>query len=245
MTWSHVRGVIFDVDGVLLDARASYHAVAEEAARRAVAEVIGEPCVAPFDREREIPSFKAAGRFNDDWEMARGIALLLHLRQRGASPELQRFLDSARGGGVAGLAGALPSIAPLYPQERVSRLCGALYGGRSHCRELFGFEADEALPDAPERGLWEREELLADCGAGGSPPLKREVVALQHRGAVRERPAGSRADRQVSEVHRAIEDIVPVDGERRGAHRSDIESAAGPRFGCGHDHRDRSSSERR
>jgi len=162
VTWSHVRGVIFDVDGVLLDARASYHAVAEEAARRAVAEVIGEPCVAPFDREREIPSFKAAGRFNDDWEMARGIALLLHLRQRGASPELQRFLDSARDRGVAGLAGALPSIAPLYPQERISRLCGALYGGRSHCRELFGFEADEALPDAPERGLWEREELLAD-----------------------------------------------------------------------------------
>ena len=26
MSWSRVRAVIFDVDGVLLDARASYHA---------------------------------------------------------------------------------------------------------------------------------------------------------------------------------------------------------------------------
>jgi hypothetical protein len=57
---------------------------------------------------------------------------------------------------------ALPAIAAMYPQERISGLCGALYGGRSHCRELFGFEAQEALPDAPERGLWERERLLAD-----------------------------------------------------------------------------------
>ena len=162
MSWSRVQAVIFDVDGVLLDARASYHAVAEEAARRAVSEVLGEPCSTPFDREREIPAFKAAGRFNDDWEMTRGIALLLHLRQRGADPGLKRFVDSAHGRGVAGLAEALPSISPLYPQERISRLCGALYGGRSHCRELFGFEADEVVPDAPERGFCEREELLAD-----------------------------------------------------------------------------------
>jgi len=162
VSWSRVQAVIFDVDGVLLDARASYHAVAEEAARRAVSGVLGEPCAAPFDRDREVASFKAAGRFNDDWEMARGIALLLHLRQRGAAPGLQRFLDAARGNGVAGLAQALPSIAPLYPQERISRLCGALYGGRSHCRELFGFEAGEAMSDAPERGFWEHEEVLAD-----------------------------------------------------------------------------------
>jgi HAD superfamily phosphatase len=162
VSWSRVQAVIFDVDGVLLDARASYHAVAEEAARRAVAEVLGEPCTAPFDRDGEIAAFKAAGRFNDDWEMARGIALLLHLRQRGAAPGLQRFLAAAHGRGVEGLAEALPSIAPLYRQDRVSRLCGALYGGRSHCLELFGFEADEALPDAPPRGLCEREVLLAD-----------------------------------------------------------------------------------
>jgi HAD superfamily phosphatase len=170
VSWASVRAVIFDVDGVLLDARASYHAVAEEAARRAVGEVLGAPCTAAFDRETEVARFKAAGRFNDDWEMARGIALLLHLRQQGAAPELSRFLQAAQGRGVAGLAEALPLIAAMYPQERVSRLCGALYGGRSHCRELFGFEARDAMPDAPERGFWERERLLAD------PPLLERVA---------------------------------------------------------------------
>jgi phosphoglycolate phosphatase-like HAD superfamily hydrolase len=162
VSWSRVQAVIFDVDGVLLDARASYHAVAQEAARRAVAEVLGEPCTAPFDAGREVAGFKAAGRFHDDWEMARGIALLLHLRQRGAAPDLRRFLDAAQGGGVLGLARAFPDIAARYPQERISRLCGALYGGRSHCRELFGFEARDVLADAPERGLCEQEPLLAD-----------------------------------------------------------------------------------
>jgi len=171
VSWSRVQAVIFDVDGVLLDARASYHAVAEEAARRAVSEVVGEPCTASFDRDREVPRFKAAGNFNDDWEMARGIALLLHLRQRGAAPDLQRFLDAAGGRGIRGLIEALPSIAPMYPQGRISRYCGALYGGRSHCRELFGFEAQDALRDAPEDGLWQNEELLAD------PALLERVAA--------------------------------------------------------------------
>lgn len=155
-----VRGVILDVDGVLLDARASYHTAAEEAARRVVSRLVGEDKAraARFDRATEIPAFKAAGRFNDDWEMSRGIALLLYLRARGEAPELSRFLGAAEGRGVEGLFARWP--API-PQEEISRACGALYGG-SRCAELFGFEAREALPDAPERGAWEAETLLFD-----------------------------------------------------------------------------------
>ena len=57
-----VRGVILDVDGVLVDARPSYHAVAEEAARRAIVPLVGQEQArsAQFDREREVPAFKAA-----------------------------------------------------------------------------------------------------------------------------------------------------------------------------------------
>ena len=162
MTFSlrEVRGVILDVDGVLLDARASYHAVAEEAARRAIAPLIGAERArsVPFDRAREVPEFKAAGGFNDDWEMSRAIALLLYLRARGEAPELSRFLAEAGGRGVAGLYARRP--VPI-PATTVTRICGALYAG-SKCRELFGFEATEAVPDAPERGMWEQEELLPD-----------------------------------------------------------------------------------
>jgi phosphoglycolate phosphatase-like HAD superfamily hydrolase len=157
-----VRGVIFDVDGVLLDARPSYHAVAEEAARRAIAPLVGEDAArkVPFAREREIAAFKAAGGFNDDWEMSRAIALLLWLRARGEAPDLQVFLDSAGGRGVAALYEGRRGV-PDISQQTVARICGALYGG-SKCRELFGFDAHGAVPDAPERGLWENERVLPD-----------------------------------------------------------------------------------
>ncbi len=155
-----VRGLILDVDGVLLDARGSYHAVAEEAARRAIAPLVGEERArsVPFDRAREVAAFKASGGFNDDWEMSRAIALLLYLRARGQAPELARFLAAAGGKGVSGLYARHP--VPIEAAQ-VARICGALYGG-SKCRELFGFEATEVVPDAPENGMWEKEEVLPD-----------------------------------------------------------------------------------
>jgi phosphoglycolate phosphatase-like HAD superfamily hydrolase len=155
-----VRGVILDVDGVLLDARPSYHAVAEEAARRAIAPLVGEDRArsVPFDREREIPAFKAAGGFNDDWEMSRAIALLLYQRAQREAPPLEDFLAEAGGRGV----GALYAKHPIsIDQKIIARYCGALYGG-SMCRDLFGFEARDMLADAPERGMWENEEVLPD-----------------------------------------------------------------------------------
>jgi HAD superfamily phosphatase len=170
VSYAAVRAVIFDVDGVLLDARASYHAVAEEAARRAVREVLGQSDT-PFDRAREVPLFKAAGRFNDDWEMSRGIAVLLHLRATGKAPATEEFLARAGGRGIEGIAAAFPETAALYPQRRLARFCGALYGGRSHCRELFGFDAAEGMDEAPERGFWERETKLAE------PAVLRRVTA--------------------------------------------------------------------
>lgn len=155
-----VRGLILDVDGVLLDARASYHAVAEEAARRAIVPLVGEERARaiPFERHTEVPAFKAAGGFNDDWEMSRAIALLLYLRTRGEAPDLPRFLAGAEGRGVSALFARHPI--PIA-QETIARYCGALYGG-SMCHDLFGFEARDALPDAPERGMWENEEVLPD-----------------------------------------------------------------------------------
>ena len=90
--------------------------------------------------------------------MSRAIALLLYLRARGEAPDLARFLARAGGRGVTALYEAHPL--PIAAQT-VARICGALYGG-SMCRDLFGFEATDALPDAPERGMWENEEVLPD-----------------------------------------------------------------------------------
>jgi phosphoglycolate phosphatase-like HAD superfamily hydrolase len=156
---ARVRGVVFDVDGVLLDARPSYHAVSEEAARRAVTKLVGEAQAraVAYDRVSETPQFKAAGHFNDDWETSRGIALLLWLRATGQAPALKEFLAKAQGFGIAGLAVAY-EIPPELSQESISLICSSLYGG-SKCRELFGVDP---LPGTPERGLWENETVLPD-----------------------------------------------------------------------------------
>jgi HAD superfamily phosphatase len=152
-----VKGVIFDVDGVLLDARPSYHAAAEEAARRVLEPLLGDAARSvPFDRAAEVPRFKAAGRFNDDWEMSRAIALLLWLRSRDEAPRLEVFLASAQGRGVDGLYTKYPQLL-IDPQE-VTRICGSLYGGEK-CKELFGFDPVEGTSPT---GLWENEKLLAD-----------------------------------------------------------------------------------
>jgi HAD superfamily hydrolase (TIGR01548 family) len=184
---SRVRAVIFDVDGVLLDARPSYHAVAEEAARRAVALAIGEERAraVPFSREREVLAFKAAGGFNDDWEMSRAIALLLLLRERGTAREpLPELLAAAAGRGVDGLwtaagqeiAAGLPATArDAFTPRWFSRVCGALYAGVRDCERLYGFPAQEAVPDAPEQGYYEREEPLCD---------RRLLAAVEARWAV-------------------------------------------------------------
>ena len=157
---SSVHAVIFDVDGVLLDARVSYHAVAEETARRAVAALVGEERAraVPFDRAVEVAAFKAAGRFNDDWEMARGIALLLYLRALGAAPSLAHFLESAGGDGVEGLYRGRTfsdAVHAALDAKSIARTCGELYGG-DRCRQLFGF-------DWTGEGYWQRETLLADA----------------------------------------------------------------------------------
>ena len=171
LTLKQVRGIILDVDGVLLDARPSYHAAAEEAARRAVAKFVGEEKAraVPFDRESEVPAFKAAGGFNDDWEMARAIALLLLLRVRGEAPSLDDFLDRAQGRGVHGLYASFREV--NFSPEEIARTCGALYGG-DRCRELFGFDARDALADAPSRGLWENEIVLCDLQLLGAVAAK-------------------------------------------------------------------------
>ena len=172
-----VRGVILDVDGVLLDARPSYHAVAEEAARRAIVPLVGEgPArAAPFDRDVEIAAFKNAGGFNDDWEMSRAIALLLYLRARQEAPDLGRFLAEAGGHGVRPLYEKHP--VPIR-QETVARL---FYRGKPN-RHLRGLRLSAPAATGAELRLGDR--VVGQLGSAAvSPSLGPIALALVRREA--------------------------------------------------------------
>jgi HAD superfamily hydrolase (TIGR01548 family) len=56
--------ILFDLDGVLVDVRASYHAAIRDTAEFFTGEGIGE---------EEIRSFKNRGGFNDDWDLTAAI----------------------------------------------------------------------------------------------------------------------------------------------------------------------------
>ena len=90
-----VDAVVFDIDGVLVDDAASY--------RRAIRATLwahyGET-ISPA----AIQSFKAAGGFNNDWELTDAAALWVLARRRGYPAAVAAYTDaiSDAGGGLAG-----------------------------------------------------------------------------------------------------------------------------------------------
>ena len=56
--------ILFDLDGVLVDVRASYHAAIRDTAEFFTGEAV---------QEEEIRSFKNRGGFNDDWDLTAAI----------------------------------------------------------------------------------------------------------------------------------------------------------------------------
>src|SRR3989442_14424924 len=50
-------------------------------------------------------------------------------------------------------------------------------------RALFGFEAKDAVPDAPERGMWENEEVLPDSRLLGAVAARFPLALYTGRNA--------------------------------------------------------------
>lgn len=177
-----VDGIVFDIDGVLLNTEASYPQVIVDATQRTVAQCLG---VAPeADPALVLPTetrlFKAAGGFNSDWHLAMGCSLHYLVQAallgapgrmpslaelRSASPSLAEFAQSLpQGQGLpaaeeAALARLTPSaqewVRSQYNQAAIERTCCELYGGGDWCETLFGF-----VPlDYTGPGYCNREEL--------------------------------------------------------------------------------------
>lgn len=155
--------LVLDVDGVLLDPRPSFYAAARETASWAAARALGRDAGASTT-DRDIEAFKAVGGWNDDFDLAAGLAGALVLR------ELRRMpVEGTAHRSAGGLGTLLEMMEALVPREVQGRLdvaavrerCAARYAGRSRCLEMYGIEP-AAHPEVPDEGLWPLEPTLSD-----------------------------------------------------------------------------------
>ena len=138
-------GVIFDVDGVLVDVSNSFTAAVVDAVETASGELLFT--------SREIQQLKRIRGFNDDWHVAIAGAAWLRYANDLSFKEFAQFVDDL-GGGLRGLRSLMAGDLRPEFEARVTRLAKEAYGGTTACQQLYGFE-----PETIRRvGRW-REEI--------------------------------------------------------------------------------------
>ncbi len=146
--------IVFDVDGVLVDVSASLPQVVASAVQRYLAE-------AGFEAEglalqaHDIADFKAAGGFNDDWDLAYAVVLFYLVRARAEGHR-----------NVADLRRLKPTLADVSRQ--LSRTGGGLTGFQDVVLEALTAAQRRAVTGELDRSRL--EELLMELYAGDASP---------------------------------------------------------------------------
>lgn len=176
-----VDTLVFDIDGVLVDTTGSYPEVASRVVQMYFSRMLRWPGEEVLLQPAECALFKAAGGFNNDWELAAG-AVLFYLAKaarigavaldglRKAPPALPEFtaaagaagggLESVRRLALAGLPAPLADgVLADFDRGLIERLGQEVYGGADGCETLFGF----APRHVREPGLFNLERPLLDA----------------------------------------------------------------------------------
>jgi HAD superfamily hydrolase (TIGR01548 family) len=180
-------GVIFDIDGVLVDVRRSY--------RRAIVETVAREHDAEIDQAL-IDRFKRAGRFNNDWDLTTAAAMAVEL-ERHSDGDRHRFTAAVAdaGGGLAGAAVALidavggadaEMITARVDPERLREVFQTVYLGDALYAELEGksapFAADGLIHDEPvliDAETVATVESVAAVGVVTGRPAAEAQIALE------------------------------------------------------------------
>ncbi|MCS7185787.1 MAG: HAD-IA family hydrolase [Armatimonadetes bacterium] len=175
------EALIFDIDGVLVDASESYRLAVCEAVKFFVQHELGWVVDAPPLTPDEVDMFKKAGGFNNDWDLTQAAALFLLFKSlkhgvkrisalKRLRPSLEEFLAevSAEGGGLSNAEKAVidklelrqrRDLARLWKRRLLVQLAQEFYAGRKWCPRLFGFEPQHV---DIEFGFLERERTLIE-----------------------------------------------------------------------------------
>ena len=143
--------LVFDIDGVLIDATESYPAAILDALKTYTMQTFPDQrALAESFHVDDIFHFKAAGGFNDEWDLAYAGALWIvwHALDCGA-PALGDYTEAIKesGGGLAGTLAILAQhgveqwVVSRCNKDTVMRLAQESYAGADACATLFGFHA--------------------------------------------------------------------------------------------------------
>jgi phosphoglycolate phosphatase-like HAD superfamily hydrolase len=157
-----IDGIIFDVDGVLIDVGESIQLVHKEAAGRFFGALGWTNCDHLVEPE-DVDAFKLAGGFNSDWNLAFAWMLLYLFKSarygatdggvlRSREPMIGDFAAglSKRGGYLESAVGAIremcllgewEAIASKWDRPGLQRMFQEVYSG-DLCREVYGFEPE-------------------------------------------------------------------------------------------------------
>lgn len=136
MADAKVDTVVFDVDGVLLDDKASFRAAVISTVAHLTAH-LNSPGVT-LD---EVAAFKKAGGLNNDWDLAYVLVALVTARYRDQAdaewPTLSALAAESQGGGVEWVKSRVPDDA-LPDYEVVKQVVNEFYWGTDLVRERLG-----------------------------------------------------------------------------------------------------------
>ncbi len=209
--------LIFDMDGVLVDVADSYRAAIVGTVQIYVRDVarLDPPGEARVTSEA-VAAWKAAGGFNNDWDLSAGLA--------GAVICGADLLDTAReiaqsGGGLAGLEAALGRVATASVRYNgdvgdphdIKRVFQELYLGGPRFKAATGLLPCHVALESP--GLCDREVAIL------SPDACRSIAAEIPVAIATGRPADEAADALDRLGTRALFPVVITDDDVRAESR--------------------------
>ena len=130
--------MIFDVDGVLVDVRGSFLEAVKRSVQHAVVSETGVRDDGPLVDDDVIATFKRAGGFNNDWDLAHALALwYVEAGPAGSTSELRaRSGDAVAAAAVTLRARAARVPRPSYEELKARML--ELYWGSAEAERRFG-----------------------------------------------------------------------------------------------------------
>jgi len=176
-----IETIVFDIDGVLIDVRASFRKTIVDTVQFYFQDILKYDGGEELVKQEEIALFKEAGGFNNDWELTESLTLFYLAKSvRLESKDLaviryqEPFLDGFVVAGVTDFEKAVLDLLDdterraalgLWNKGLVRQVFQEMYAGSKYCKAFYGFEPIYFRGE----GTINQEVALLDTGLVSKP----------------------------------------------------------------------------